>query len=74
MKVENKERKIVISAAHLRVVIDGNQGGNITLASFLPLDLPVLTTNYHSTDVYVGIEGIGGFYTTGDAEAELNIM
>ena len=74
MKVENKERKIIISAAQLRVVVDGDQGGNITLASFLPLDLPVLTTNYHSTDVYVGIEGIGGFYTTGDAEAEINVV
>lgn len=74
MQVEQSGAILIVTSELLRVTFDSQQGGNITQAAFRPLDVVLLTTNYHSTDVYVRIEGIGGFYTTGDSNAIVRVV
>jgi len=74
MTVERSGACCAVESAWLSVCIDSSQGGNITLAKLLPQNIPVLTTNYHSTDAYILIDGIGGFYSTGDPSAELAVL
>ena len=74
MTVERSGTRCIVASASIRATIDSSQGGNITLAEHLPRGIPVLTTNYHSTDAYILIDGIGGFYSTGDPDAAMDVL
>lgn len=72
LKVAERGRLVSVENARARFTFDAAQGGNCVAAVWRPLDMPLLCTNYHSTDLFAAADA-RGYYTTGDRDGVLTV-
>ena len=72
LTVAEQGSRIAIENYLVRFTFDATQGGNCVEGLWKPLNVPLLCTNYHSTDLFASADGIG-YFTTGDANGVLTV-